>query len=284
MAQDSFENDAAARVAAQPAAASEPVTNLRVARPADQRSEYRPSHPQEAFIVPLLRERITGLLAEHAPRTGGVARALDVGCGRQPFRAVLEENGFTYTGIDVQQNVDNTVDHVFAIDGAVPAEFAGASSQYQFVLCTEVLEHLADWQRAFANIAALTADGGLLLITCPFFYPLHEEPYDYWRPTVHTVRHFAAQFGFRVRHEETAGNAWDVIGTALATLSPARTENGFRDKVLLKVVKAATARLLNLLLSRDFRRRITPGGSLYISNVVLLERTRSGDASPAKGL
>ena len=31
-------------------------------------------------------------------------RVLDVGCGRQPFRLTIEALGYSYTGVDVEQN------------------------------------------------------------------------------------------------------------------------------------------------------------------------------------
>ena len=90
--------------------------------------------------------------------------------------------GFDYTGADVQQNKAATVDFVAAIDQPLPPQLAGAGP-FDFIVCTEVLEHVADWEMAFRNLRSLLAPGGRLLITCPHFYPLHETPHDYWRPT-----------------------------------------------------------------------------------------------------
>ncbi|NQU10570.1 methyltransferase domain-containing protein [bacterium] len=50
------------------------------------------------------------------------------------------------------------------------------------ILCSEVLEHVADYRVAIAEIARVLRPGGRVLITCPFLYPLHG-PADYWRFT-----------------------------------------------------------------------------------------------------
>ena len=103
---------------------------------------------------------------------------LDVGCGHQPFRTHLESSGGRYTSLDAQQNPEKTVDFVGAIDDDLSAGLLEIGP-FDFILCTEVLEHVADWQKAFTNMASLMARQGRLLITCPHFYQLHEEPYDF---------------------------------------------------------------------------------------------------------
>src|SRR5207247_641957 len=148
---------------------------------------YVPAGPIEQFIVPLLRQRIEAAFQTDlppAPRT-----VLDVGCGRQPFRHLLEGPGSRYVGMDVTQTPEGSVDIIAAIDAPLPL-VTTALAPFDFILCTEVLEHVADWTTAFANFAALLRPRGRLLLTCPHFYLLHEEPYDFWRPTLHAIAHY----------------------------------------------------------------------------------------------
>ncbi len=65
---------------------------------------------------------------------------------------------------------------IACIDEPLPAELLN-QGPFQFVLCTEVLEHVADWPMAFKNLASLMSSGGHLLITCPFFYPVSIEKF-----------------------------------------------------------------------------------------------------------
>jgi SAM-dependent methyltransferase len=67
------------------------------------------------------------------------------------------------------------------------------------VICSEVLEHVADIQDAVAEFARVLRDGGHLVITMPFFYPLHgldsRGNGDYWRLTPASLRRlFNEQF------------------------------------------------------------------------------------------
>jgi SAM-dependent methyltransferase len=55
------------------------------------------------------------------------------------------------------------------------------------IICSEVLEHIEDVCKAIAEMSLALRPGGYLLITVPFFYPLHgvnKEDYgDFWRFT-----------------------------------------------------------------------------------------------------
>src|SRR5262249_50198528 len=153
--------------------------------------EYVPNSAQDEFIVPLLAERIRRAIAEYAAPAPAAGRALDIGCGGQPFRGDLEAIGYAHWGPHVPQNPEGTVDVICAIDDTLPPALL-ASGRFDFLICTEVLEHVADWESAFRNFSRLLAARGRLLVTCPHFYPLHAEPYDFWRPTPHALRHFGA--------------------------------------------------------------------------------------------
>ena len=126
------------------------------------------------------------------------------------FRKDLEALGYSYIGIDVQQNPEKSVDVICQIDKPLSAEMTNLG-EFNFILCTEVLEHVAEWELAFGNFYKLLAPGGRLFITCPHFYQLHEEPYDFWRPTNHTLNYFGNKFKLRNIYQVNAGDAWDVL-------------------------------------------------------------------------
>lgn len=237
-------------------------------RPAlDERRNYIARSRQESFIVPLLNRAITGALARHA--RGG--SALDVGCGGQPFRQELERLGCSYTSMDTQSQPGVATDFLCAIDGTLPAELL-AKGGFSLIVCTEVLEHVADWHAAFANFRTLLEPGGKLLITCPHVYPLHEEPYDFWRPTPHAIRTFAESNGFEVLELERLGTAWDVLGTVLAASAPAPATRGpicLVSAALTRPARSLAVKLLQLGIPQRF---VRSKGNVYLSNLAVLQR------------
>jgi SAM-dependent methyltransferase len=235
---------------------------------APRRPDYLPGSPPEEFIVPLLRERIEAALRADlppAPRS-----VLDVGCGRQPFRPLLEGPGSRYVGMDVTQTPEGTVDVLAAADAPLPPELC-ERGPFDFILCTEVLEHVADWGTAFANFAALLRPGGRALLTCPHFYKLHEEPYDFWRPTLHALGHYARANGLAVLRQEAAGDGWDVLGTLLASCVAAPRRPGLLPRLACRGVNACR-RLAFALLKWRLPQRLARLHGVYLSNVVLLEK------------
>ena len=237
-----------------------------------ERPDYEPAWPQEQFIVPLLRQHIEYALNTYADPAPLKGRVLDVGCGRQPFRKTLESLGYSYTSLDAQQNPENSVDLICAIDEPLPMEFT-SYGPFHLILCTEVMEHVADWDMAFRNLATLVAEGGRLLITCPHFYQLHEEPYDFWRPTLHALKHFGDRAGFQVVQQEAAGDAWDVLGTVLANCSAISASRGLLDRGVTKLVALCQRSLFKLLCSRRLQQAVQLNGPLYLSNIVVFERS-----------
>lgn len=236
-----------------------------------ERPDYVPASPAEAFVVPLLRKRILRCLGQFARPGGSPGRALDVGCGRQPFRGQLESNGYRYCSLDAVQNPEGTVDFLAPIDGALPPNLT-AELPFDLVLCTEVLEHVADWQAAFANLRSLTAVGGAVVVTCPQVYMLHEEPHDFWRPTNHALRYFAERHGFRIHTLERLGGPREVLGTVLGSCTFRSSRPG-----LFRMLGARTLNLVKRLTLAFLRSRLSQGsvelcGPTYLSNFAVLIR------------
>ena len=68
------------------------------------------------------------------------------------------------------------------------------SDEYDVIICMSVLEHVFDYQQAIRNLHTALKPEGSLLVSLPVFYPLHDEPHDYWRFTEHAIRRIFSQF------------------------------------------------------------------------------------------
>jgi len=236
-----------------------------------EKDTYVPHAGPEEFIVPVLRKRIEECLQKYGKPASSASKMLDVGCGRQPFRGFIEGLGFAYQSCDVNQSPENTVDYVFAIDAPMPREVIDAAP-FELLFCTEVLEHVADWDAAFGHMASLLSEGGVLIITAPHFYQLHEVPYDFWRPTLHAIEFFARRHGFSMVHTEAAGDGWDVLGTLLANITLSPNSRSLLDRVAARVARAIQYALFCSLVNRSIQKRIRMGGPLYISNIAVCRK------------
>jgi SAM-dependent methyltransferase len=231
-----------------------------------ERTTYAPWFKSETFIVPLLQKAIGQAIEKYA----GGGKALDVGCGGQPFRPALEARGCRYFGLDASPTQGVKVDFACAIDGPLDSE-AVASGPYDFILCTEVLEHVADWPRAFENLAGLLAPGGRLLLTSPHFYFLHEEPYDFFRPTVHAFEYFARRHNLKVLEIERLGDAWDLLGTLLSACRFKAADGSALSRAMAWALWKLRDFCFRRIQAGGIRRRVMFSGPTYQSNIVVME-------------
>lgn len=69
-----------------------------------------------------------------------------------------------------------------------------AVEEFDVVLCLNVLEHVYEFEKALARIYGALKPDGTAIISVPGFYPLHDEPFDYWRFTEHALRRFTDRY------------------------------------------------------------------------------------------
>lgn len=160
-------------------------------------ADYFLVRPLGCFVRRAIGERV---------RTG--MRVADVGCGEQPWRGMIAACGAEYVGIDVTQNAMGTVDLVAPIT-QVPLPDAS----FDVILCTEVLEHVSDSRGALGELRRLCVPGGVVVVTTPFTYPLHEEPFDFVRLTPHQIRTLGEAVGLEVALLQLVGN--EIEGMAV---------------------------------------------------------------------
>ncbi len=155
-----------------------------------------------------------------APRLKG--RLLDIGCGVKPYRAMLA--GVTHhIGIE-RPGTRSRSTVVDCWSDALALPFADAS--FDSVLCNEVLEHVTDPARLFAEAARVLKPGGTLVLSTPQTWGLHEEPHDYWRFTCLGLAHLARGAGLAVEDITPTCGTFATVGQRLASFlfygTPAR--------------------------------------------------------------
>src|ERR1043166_4437153 len=129
-----------------------------------------------------LRDHATGLI-------------LDIGCGSKPYRCVFEGRVSGHVGIDVPTSL-HPQGAVDAYSTALTLPFRAQS--FDFVLCTEVLEHVSDPFAAMQEIGRVLKHGAKALVTTPFMYRVHEVPIDFFRYTAFAHRALAARAGLEI--------------------------------------------------------------------------------------
>jgi SAM-dependent methyltransferase len=102
-------------------------------------------------------------------------RLVDLGCGEQPYRALLEQIGVHYTGADIDGGAEVQID----CDGRTALRPGCADA----VLSVQVLEHVEDLDAYCAEIRRLLKDDGALILSTHGTWLYHPHPDDYRRWT-----------------------------------------------------------------------------------------------------
>ncbi len=155
-------------------------------------------------------------------------RVLDVGCGAMPYRAEIAQVAESHHGLDRAPQSGGAV-----IMGDAE-ELAMISDQsYDSLLCLEVLEHLPRPGKAIAAMYRVLKPGGYLVLSVPHLSRLHDLPHDYYRYTVHGIRHLLQAEGFELVDWNTRGGLFSFLGHQLSflLLSASGTIPGVRQLV-----------------------------------------------------
>jgi SAM-dependent methyltransferase len=137
----------------------------------------------------------------------GIGDILDIGCGNKPYLQYFTNQTGKYIGCDVVQSSLGTVD-VLCEATKIPLP----NSEFDTVISTQVIEHVSEPQQMIHEAYRLLKPNGYLIISSNMYWPLHEEPYDFFRFTKHGFRHILETAGFEVVSILPNGGKWAVFG------------------------------------------------------------------------
>lgn len=120
---------------------------------------------------------------------------LDVGCGDRPYEYLFNDG--KYTGIDIEDSGRpiNMKKPDYFYNGT---NFQFSDEEFDMVICTQVLEHVPDPLLLIKEMARVCKRGGAVIISLPFVYPEHEQPFDYFRFTRFGMTELLEKAGMKV--------------------------------------------------------------------------------------
>jgi SAM-dependent methyltransferase len=138
-------------------------------------------------------------------------------------------------------------------------------ASFDVVLCTEVLEHLPEPQRAIDEMFRVLVPGGRLLLTTRFLFPIHDAPHDYFRFTKYGLRHLLRRFEIVELEEET-----DAVGTLAVLLQRLGMQAETLHRTPLRgiwLLAAQSMRPFSFLITREYgdSRRLQPERGIMTS-------------------
>jgi SAM-dependent methyltransferase len=168
----------------------------------------------QSFVAsnPRVRGPHVAFLRKEAAAIGPGADVIDVGAGIAPFRELFAHTRYVtcdWEGSSYDEKVD-----IRAPASAIPVDDAS----FDVVILTEVLEHVPEPAVVLRELHRIVKPGGLLLLTVPLVWFLHEEPYDYYRYTPHGLRFLLEGADFADLEITPTGDAFSTLAELVANL------------------------------------------------------------------
>jgi SAM-dependent methyltransferase len=158
-------------------------------------------------------------------------RLLDIGCGNKPYEKFFRNRVSEHVGCDVVQSSDNRVDFI-----CLATELPFEKASFDTILITQVIEHVADHQLMLSEAFRVLKSDGVLILSGPMYWPLHEEPYDFFRFTKHGFRFLLEKSGFVPIEIVNNGGKWALCGQVLIhTIRGTRLERRFVIRAINRI-------------------------------------------------
>jgi SAM-dependent methyltransferase len=122
-------------------------------------------------------------------------RVADIGAGSAKYKEILLTRGTAYIAFDMTPGPD--IDAVGDIEQLPFDDYS-----FDTVICTQVLEHIPDPQRAVGEFYRILRKDGICVITVPFFAPYHRNPEDFYRYTPEALAYIATKAGLDVIEQD----------------------------------------------------------------------------------
>ena len=191
-------------------------------------------------------------------------KILDVGCGKKIYRNIFPEN--EYLGIDVKvsgrKNEEKYADMYY--DGEnIPFE----DNYFDFIICTEVLEHCTNPSKLISEIYRVLKAKGRALITVPFIWGEHEIPYDFRRYTSYGFKKDIKKVGFKIIKFQKDYKGFDSL--IKVSLSEVKNQTGnsklnIRLK-LSRIILLASYKFIEYFLRIEAKR-------IYLTNQIIVSK------------
>lgn len=218
------------------------------------------------FVNPFFfaRAGLHNAMTEFSSRLSG--KLLDIGCGTKPYRSLFTVD--SYIGLDIDSEATRQCGIADRLYNGNTFPFPDSS--FDSALCNQVLEHVFNPDKFLAEIARILKPGGVLLLTVPFVWDEHEQPYDFARYSSFGLRSLLEKQGFKILCQKKLGADPSILFQLInAYLFKISQRLPSPCKLLMTVTVMSFFNLAGLL-----ARCLLPGNpDLFLDQVVLAEKS-----------
>ena len=206
-------------------------------------------------------------LARHIRHFSGhiTGKVLDIGCGAKPYEKIFAD-AKRYIGLEVKRSMPGANRPDICYDGTV---FPFKDAQFDSIVIFEVLEHVFGPERFLKEACRVLKTNGHVLVTVPFVWDEHEQPYDYCRYSSFGLKDILTRCGFEIIESRKSVNDASAVFQLWNMYIYKTFFTGSRFvNAVLSVFLIAPVNLVGSLLAA-----LLPGNDdLYLDNIVLAKK------------
>ncbi len=195
-------------------------------------------------------------------------KTLDIGCGGKPYKNLCNSSEYIGLEIDSPENRKNKDADYFYDGKNIPFQ----DGEFDSVITNQVLEHVFNPDVFILEVNRVLKDGGILLISIPFIWDEHEQPYDYARYSSFGLKYLLENHGFSVIKYRKSINDIRVIFQLINgyIYKNTVTQNAYLN-LFMAIILMSPLNILGELLYRI----LPKNDDLYLDSVVLAKKRGS---------
>ena len=191
-------------------------------------------------------------------------RTLDVGCGTKPYEKYFKSS--EYIGLEIETTVHREVSKAdFFYDGT---KFPFNNNEFDSIVTNQVFEHVFNPDSFLNEINRVLKKNGILLLTVPFVWDEHEQPYDFARYSSFGIKSVLEKNGFEIiAQRKTVTNFGVIIQLINGYIYKMTVRNSLIRQIVTVLVMFPLS-ILGIILSK-----ILPSNKdLYLDNIILAKK------------
>lgn len=141
-------------------------------------------------------------------------KLLDLGCGKVPLFIAYRDYVTDNICVDWEYTLHKNeyLDFECDLTKVLPFE----EGEFNTIILSDVLEHIPQPDHIWKEMCRILSLNGMIIMNVPFFYWLHERPFDYYRYTEFALRRFVEKSGLRLVQLEPIGGTPEILADIFA--------------------------------------------------------------------
>lgn len=194
-------------------------------------------------------------------------KVLDIGCGQKPYESLFDNVTYIGLELDTPENRKFKKADIYYDGKTMPFP----DKYFDSIVCNQVFEHVFNPQEFLKEVNRILKLGGIILMTVPFVWDEHEQPYDYARYSSFGLKYILTQNGFEILEHRKVNNGVEVIFQLINAYiyKITFTDNKYIN-ILTNILLIAPLNIIGIFLSKI----LPKNNDLYLDNVILAKKVR----------